>query len=51
VFEIHIRCLTAALFSSVFAYSDKRRELFDYATTMWDITGAIYEKEFLSFPA
>jgi hypothetical protein len=49
-------------FSMVSTYSDGKPELLDYATTMWDVIGAIYEhvfsvnfyqttRRFLEFPS
>ena len=42
--------LTIITFSSMFTYTDKKWELLDYATTMWDAIGAMYENCYFEFP-
>ena len=34
----------------MFTFSNKNRELLDYATTMWDAIGAMYESVYFEFP-
>jgi len=42
--------LTFIVFSSMFTFTNKKRELLDYATTMWDAIGAMYENVYFEFP-
>lgn len=42
--------LTFIIFSSMFTFTNKKRELLDYATTMWDAIGAMYENVYFEFP-
>jgi hypothetical protein len=41
--------LAFILVSSLFIFTNKKRELFDYATTMWDAIGAMYENVYFEF--
>jgi len=34
----------------MFTFTNKKRELLDYATTMWDAIGAMYENVYFEFP-
>ena len=34
----------------MFTFNEKKWELLDYATTMWDAIGAMYENVYLEFP-
>lgn len=34
----------------MFTFTNKKRELLDYATTMWDVIGAMYENVYFEFP-
>jgi len=42
--------LTFIIISSMFTFTNKNLELLDYATTMWDAIGAMYENVYLSSP-
>jgi hypothetical protein len=48
--KIRTQDLVCVFFSTVSTYKNKNSELLDYATTMWNVIGAIYEHVFSSFP-